>query len=490
MTFDDKKDWPIMPHTESVATPSPLSEATSEVTSEAAAEAGEMPEPDWEKVLSGASTLSRLSTISTTVGGAALRWVCATYLGAQGQSEKHALQLHDILGDLKGPIMKIAQLLSTIPGALPPAYSAALSKLHAHAPPMGWPFVRRRMAGELGPAWQQHFAHFDRAAVAAASLGQVHKATHLDGTPLAVKLQYPDMGRIMKSDLSQLKFFLSLYETVNKALETKELYEELQARLLEELDYDREAAHLKCYALIFQDHPHIHVPMTYPALSTNRLLTMTWQEGRPLTQMMTCPQETRDDIATMIFTAWYKPLYHYGVIHGDPHFGNYSFPAAGGVNLLDFGCVRFFDGAFVGSIIALYRALESQDKAALVHAYEAWGFTNLSNDLIDTLTEWAQFLYDPLLDNRVRTIDAHHQGRTGHVIAANVHKKLHAAGGVCPPKEFVLMDRAAVGMGAACMKLQAKANWHALYESLIENFEATQVDARQEKLRAAASLSS
>ncbi|MDC0344593.1 AarF/ABC1/UbiB kinase family protein [Alphaproteobacteria bacterium] len=440
-------------------------------------------DPSWEKNLSSGSNLKRFAKISSSASGTALRWMGQQYLGLSTDQSLHASQLKNLLGDLKGPLMKAAQLLSTIPGALPDEYTQELSELQSQAPPMGWPFVKRRMAGELGVDWMSRFTSFDRNASAAASLGQVHQAVHLDGSPLAIKLQYPDMQRIVSSDLKQLKLFLSLYETLNRALKTEDIFAELKERLMEELDYDREKAHLTLYQHIFEDDPHVCIPHVYPELSTPRLLTMSWLEGDHLKTLKNDPQEKRNHFAQKMFMTWYRPLYKFGVIHGDPHLGNYSFTSSGKINLLDFGCVRFFDPTFIDAIINLYRALQSQKKDEIVHAYEKWGFSNLSHDLIDALTQWAQFLYDPLLEDRERTINAHHKGRTGHDMAMAVHQKLNKSEGVRPPQEFLLMDRAAVGMGAVFMHLDARINWYQLFNSLIDDFKAEEVRQRQENLR-------
>ncbi|HYZ61599.1 MAG TPA: AarF/UbiB family protein, partial [Acetobacteraceae bacterium] len=149
--------------------------------------------------------LRRYARTSGAVGGIAARVAGAKVFGIKTDKAAHAEDLKAILGGLKGPLMKVAQILSTIPDALPAEYAAELSQLQANAPPMGWSFVRRRMAGELGPDWQSKFAAFGHEAAAAASLGQVHRATLLDGREVACKLQYPDMPSTVDADLRQLR---------------------------------------------------------------------------------------------------------------------------------------------------------------------------------------------------------------------------------------------------------------------------------------------
>src|SRR6185369_14530226 len=152
-----------------------------------------------------------------------------------------------------GPIMKVAQLLATIPDALPPEYASELIKLQSQAPPMGWAFVKRRMSAELGAHWQSKFKDFEHHPAAAASLGQVHRATARDGALLACKLQYPDMASAVEADLRQLRVIFSIRRRMDPAIDTSEIIEELSERVREELDYEREARHMALYGGIFAD---------------------------------------------------------------------------------------------------------------------------------------------------------------------------------------------------------------------------------------------
>ena len=152
--------------------------------------------------------LGRYARVGSSVGGLAVKLAGQRYLGWSLDRDKHASELKAALGGLKGPLMKAAQLISTIPDALPPEYARELAQLQANAPAMGWAFVRRRMATELGPDWQSKFASFEKEASFAASLGQVHRATLPDGIEAACKLQYPDMASAMEADLNQLKLDL------------------------------------------------------------------------------------------------------------------------------------------------------------------------------------------------------------------------------------------------------------------------------------------
>jgi predicted unusual protein kinase regulating ubiquinone biosynthesis (AarF/ABC1/UbiB family) len=445
---------------------------------------------------------ARYVRVGANVGAVAARVAGQRLLGFGADDSKNAAALAAALGGLKGPIMKVAQLMATIPEALPAEYAQELSQLQSQAPPMGPAFVRRRMMAELGPEWAARYKSFEPQPAASASLGQVHRAVGHDGRALAVKLQYPDMQSAVEADLNQLKVVFALHARMNPAVDTGEILKEVSARLREELDYELEAAHTALYALIFKDEPRIRVPEVLADLSTKRLLTMTWLEGRKLLDYKPAPLEDRNAIAQAMFKAWWYPFSHYGVIHGDPHLGNYTIfeegSAAGangalgkpaGINLLDYGCIRTFPTPFVQGVIDLYNGLLHNKRELVVHAYETWGFGGLSNELIDILSIWARFIYGPLLDDREREIaDGTTPGQYGRKEAFTVHQQLKEKGPVRVPREFVFMDRAAIGLGGVFLHLGAKLNWHNMFNATIEGFDLAQVAERQRATFAAAGV--
>ena len=439
-----------------------------------------MAERDLDRGSNVFGELRRLARTSGAVGGIAAR-LAGERMGIRTNKSAHAEDLRAVLGGLKGPLMKVAQLLSTIPDALPEEYASELANLQSNAPPMGWSFVRRRMAAELGPDWERRFASFGREASAAASLGQVHRATLADGSEVACKLQYPDMPSTVDADLRQLRVAIGIYQRMDNAIQQDEVYKELAERLREELDYGREAAHLRLYHRMLGDFPLVTVPQPVEELSTARLLTMNWVEGKTFKQRLDedPSQESRDTIARAVFGAWYRPLYGYGVIHGDPHLGNFLIRADDGLNLLDFGAIRIFRSKFVRGIIDLYHAISSDDMALAHHAYEAWGFTDLNDEKMEVLNGWARFLYEPLMQDRVRAIQETNDPQFGRAVLEKVHAGLKRTGGVMPPREFVLMDRSAVGLGSIFLRLGAKLNWCRMFHDLIDGFDEAALAERQ-----------
>lgn len=367
----------------------------------------------------------------------------------------HAESLAHALGQLRGPVVKMAQFLSTLPGVLPPDYTDALAKLQSHAPSMPPLFVKRRMATELGPHWQSCFDDFDMQPSYAASLGQVHRASLHNGQMVACKLQYPRMDHVIETDLQQLQWWLGMYNVLDGTIDHTEILKEIRSHLAQELDYTLEKQNMRLFA---EHYNHLMVvPDVVENLSTNKLLTMAWHDGRAIWD---APSEI---VAEQLFRAWYTPFYNRGWLHSDPHPGNYCFDdTCNKLVVFDFGCVRYFEPSFVQGVRNLYLAL--QRGISPIHALETWGFTHINNALVDALMLWAQILFEPLLDDRKRQLYDNLSDVQKRM--ENVYKALRVAGGVRPPREFVLMDRTALGLGGVLTRLQASLNWHRLFEEV------------------------
>jgi predicted unusual protein kinase regulating ubiquinone biosynthesis (AarF/ABC1/UbiB family) len=274
------------------------------------------------------------------------------------------------------------------------------------------------------------------------------------------------------------------------------IHGEIGDRLREELDYELEGRHMALYRHMLAGEKHVHLPEPRLDLSTKRLLTMSWIEGKPVMQMLAGKPslELRNRIAYNMFRAWYVPFYEYGVIHGDPHLGNYTVfedeaGKAAGINLLDYGCMRTFAPKFIQGVIDLYRGLLNNERALVVHAYETWGFAGLSNELIDILNIWANFIYGPMLEDRVRTIaEDRNIGMYGRREAFKVHQGLRDKGPIKVPREFVFMDRAAIGLGGVFLHLNAELNFYRLFNDTIIDADIGEVARRQKEAFAAAGV--
>lgn len=441
-------------------------------------------QPDGERNRLSARA-GRYARVGSGMGGIAAKMAANRLLGRELNTTENAAEIAAALGNLKGPIMKVAQLIATIPEAVPAEYAAELSQLQNDAPPMGKAFVKRRMVAELGRGWEQKFEAFDKEPVAAASLGQVHRARVAGMGDVAVKLQYPDMASAVEADISQLNMVFSVFKRMESAIDASEIKEEIAERVREELEYEREAKHARLYADILKDEPLVRVPSVDADLSTNRLLVLEWLEGRKLLTFKEAPEPDRNRLATAMFRAWWHPFAHYGVIHGDPHLGNYTAAtdedgSPTHLNLLDYGCIRIFPADFVQGVIDLYHGILADDRDRIMHAFQTWGFRGLTQELADILTVWARFIYGPLLDDRVRTIaDGIKPGAYGREEAFKVHQELRAKGPVTIPREFVFMDRAAIGLGSVFLHLDARLNFYRMFNEEIEAFDRDILATRQ-----------
>jgi predicted unusual protein kinase regulating ubiquinone biosynthesis (AarF/ABC1/UbiB family) len=310
------------------------------------------------------------------------------------------------------------------------------------------------------------------------------------------------MQSAVEADLQQLEWLLAIRRRLDGAIDTSEIGKEIAARVREELDYRREAKHVALYRTMLDGVGIVRVPRAWPELSTGRLLTLDWLDGTRMLAHKNDPLAVRNALATAMFTAWWFPFSRFGVIHGDPHLGNYTvFDARvegrprknvlepAGINLLDYGCIRIFPPQFVQGVVDLYHGLLHGNDELIVGAYETWGFRKLSRDLIETLNIWARFIYAPLLDDRVRTIaDGVAPGEYGRREAFRVHQALKQKGPVTVPREFVFMDRAAIGLGAVFLHLRAELNFYRLFNEAIERFSLDRVAKKQEEALASAGL--
>jgi predicted unusual protein kinase regulating ubiquinone biosynthesis (AarF/ABC1/UbiB family) len=260
-----------------------------------------------------------------------------------------AEQLFQVLGQLKGGAMKVGQALSVFEAALPEEiaspYRAALTKLQEAAPPLPVATVHAVLSDQLGPDWRAQFAAFDDRPTAAASIGQVHRATWHDGRPVAVKIQYPGAGQALLGDLKQMSRLARLFSVFVPGLDIKPLLAELTARVAEELDYELEAQHTAAFAAAYEDDPEIFVP--HVVASADRVIVTEWVEGVPLSSVIDKgTQDERDRASHLLAHFLFSGPVLAGLLHADPHPGNFRLMPDGRLGVIDFGAVnRMPDGA-------------------------------------------------------------------------------------------------------------------------------------------------
>jgi predicted unusual protein kinase regulating ubiquinone biosynthesis (AarF/ABC1/UbiB family) len=288
-----------------------------------------------------------------------------------------AEQLFTVLGELKGGAMKLGQALSVFEAALPEEsaapYREALTRLQEAAPPMAPSTVHHVLDEQFGRLWTQRFRHFDETPAAAASIGQVHRAIWADGREVAVKLQYPGAGPALMADLTQLSRLAWLFARMSPGLEVKPLLAELKERVLEELDYTLEAQSQRDFAAAYADDPEIAIPRV--VASAPKAIVTEWLDGTPLSRIIAggTPDE-RDRAGSLLALLHYSAPTRAGLLHADPHPGNFRMLADGRLGVVDFGAVARLPDGSPEPLGRLTRLALDGDGAGVMHEMRQQGF--------------------------------------------------------------------------------------------------------------------
>ena len=288
-------------------------------------------------------------------------------LGSALFSSPNARRLAARLARLRGAAMKLGQLVS-LQGedVLPPEFAQALAVLRAQATPMPTEQVRRVLGREYGKGWERRFSTFDYEPIAAASIGQVHRATTPDGRDLALKIQYPGVARSIESDVDNVAVLLRLLNLLPFDLDFGGLATEAKRQLVQEADYVSEARYLERYARLVADERALLVPGVHWDLTTPRVMAMDFVEGEPLDALGNAPPARRDAIGCILERLLFRELFEFRVMQTDPNFANYLYqPASGRVALLDFGATQRFGAAFVANFARITRSVIDGDRAAV-----------------------------------------------------------------------------------------------------------------------------
>src|SRR5690242_10547728 len=298
--------------------------------------------------------------------------------------QRTAEQLFKVLGQLKGGAMKMGQALSVFEAALPDElagpYRAALTKLQEAAPPLPAASVHKALAAELGDDWRQLFREFDDSPAAAASIGQVHRAIWSDGREVAVKVQYPGAGDALVSDLNQLGRLASLFKVVQPGLDVKPLVSELKLRVVEELDYELEASAQRAFAVAYEGDEMIYVPPV--VASSPRVLVTEWLDGTPLSAIIAGgTEEQRDAAGERLALLHFSAPPRAGLLHADPHPGNFRMLADGRLGVLDFGAVARTPDGLPEPIGRLTRLALAGDAEGVLDGLRQEGFVKPGADI-------------------------------------------------------------------------------------------------------------
>jgi predicted unusual protein kinase regulating ubiquinone biosynthesis (AarF/ABC1/UbiB family) len=370
------------------------------------------------------------------------------------------------LGHMKGVIMKAGQMLSFILDGLPPEAADALASLQSDVPPMSPAAAAGVVRAELGREPDDLFLEWSETPVAAASIGQVHRAITRDGRIVAVKVQYPGIDTALSSDLANAELLYAMFSSFSlKSLDVKALVEELRARMFDELDYRLEASCQADFAERYRGHPFIRIPDVIPELSTRRVLTSEWVDGMNFKQFMaSSTDEQRQRIAEVLFRFSQGAIYRNGVFNGDPHPGNYRFHDDGTVTFLDFGLVKRFAQGELEELLPLIDPLLDGDAEVMTERMVEVGFLAADHGLEPQhVWEYVSVPYRPYLTPVFTfTRDFTRSALTGLLDVtgpyADVMHKLQM------PSSFVILDRVVWGMSALLGQLGATNRWREILE--------------------------
>ena len=369
-----------------------------------------------------------------------------------------------VLGGMKGAIMKAGQMLSFIADGLPPEAQEALATLQADVPPMAPSLAEQVIREELGADPERLFLDWDPVPVAAASIGQVHRAVMPDGRIVAVKVQYPGVDKAIKSDLDNAEMLYGLFASFAlKNLDVKALVDELRARMADELDYRLEATCQAEFAARYEGHPFIRVPKVIPERSAQRVLTSEWVEGRRWADFLdTATQAQKDRAGEILMRFSQGSIHRFGVFNGDPHPGNYKFDDDGSVWFFDFGLVKRWSPGEFDLLTPVLDAVLAGDAAGAVDKATEAGFLPTDHDFDpDFVFEYIRGPYEPFLTDRFTytkdwtskalqtVIDI--QGRYGKLIQT-----------LNMPTSYVILDRVVWGVSALLGRLHATNNWRGI----------------------------
>jgi predicted unusual protein kinase regulating ubiquinone biosynthesis (AarF/ABC1/UbiB family) len=371
----------------------------------------------------------------------------------------------DTLGAMKGVMMKIGQMASYIDDGLSPAVRHTLARLQDSVPPMSPQLAAAVVEEELGAPPERAFARWDPQPIAAASIGQVHRAVTLDGRAVAVKVQYPGIAETIAADLRNVALLRRMLRITAPAQDVDALLSELRDRIGEELDYRREAENQRLLAAYYDGHPTIHVPGIISELSTQRMVTSELSGGSRFAELVSWPQHERDLAAETIYRFVFRSLYEVRAFNGDPHPGNYLFHGGGRVTFLDFGLVKHFTQAELQPLQQMARTIcVDHDPEAFRRSLENSGFLRPGAPLsTQAIVQHLAVFYDTIREPGPLTITGDY---ASSVVRRFFDVRSPVAEYISVPQSYVILQRINLGLFAVLGELSATANWRAIAEEI------------------------
>jgi predicted unusual protein kinase regulating ubiquinone biosynthesis (AarF/ABC1/UbiB family) len=415
----------------------------------------------------------KVGTLTTSVGGSYLWQALKRPFQSEARTERELLDAHvrnamrivERSAELKGAFMKLAQMLSMRSDLLPPAALEVLSAVQSSVPPMSPEVIRAQIERELGAPPERLFARFEPEAFAAASLGQVHRAVLPSGEEVVVKIQYPGVEDTVRQDLQNVRALLQVLARVGRdvmrqKIDPRELYLELEERLREELDYVNEARNLARFRRLFADDPEVVIPAPFPAFSSRRVLTMTALEGYPLADILApgVDRELKDWVAIKYFRVLWRQVFELGVLHTDPHPGNYLVTHHPHLCMLDLGSVRVFPEPIRAGYVDLAEAILAGDVARMSACFVRLGYLDAEDDP-EPMVRIMRIIFEPVLRDRrydprtYRPID-----RAMAVAQIGIQHRIFKT-----PGHRLFLMRALIGLESYVQQLGTVTNWHRLF---------------------------
>lgn len=376
-------------------------------------------------------------------------------------------QVFELLGGMKGVVMKLGQMASVISDALPDAYAESLRGLQQQAPPMAQHLVAEVIQNELGAPPERLFYEFSHEPVAAASIGQVHKATLFDGTPVAVKLQYPGIDVAIRADLDNAFVLYNAAKMMAPGIEPGPMVDELRARMLEELDYRLEATNQETFGAAYAGHPWVRIPAVHRELSTSRVLVSEWVSGRSFYDLLELSQEERNRIGEQLYRFWAGSVTQLRLFNGDPHPGNYFFQDDA-ICFIDFGLVKRFEQTDVDGLRDQIVALRSGEPDAVRDTMIAHGWAKPDAPIDPAQAKaLAELVNLAILRDEPFTFTREHVREVVEATMGIMGPFGEVVRHVTLPPNQVILNRIHIGLMALLARLGATANWAAIMDEYV-----------------------
>ncbi len=421
----------------------------------------------------------RVGSLTTSVGSSYLWHALKRPFQSTGKKEQELLDLHltnalrivDSSRELRGAFMKLVQMLSMRNDIFPPEVVNILSVVQSSVPPMDYNLIRAQVKTELGRYPEQLFNRFDREAFAAASLGQVHRARLKSGEDVVVKIQYPGVDETVVQDLKNLKALLHIFtliarDVLRQKFDAGEIYQEMEERLREELDYVHEANNVALFQRLFADDAEVIIPQVYPDFSSGRVLTMEFIDGYKLQDILApgVDKEVKDWVAIKYFQITWQQICEFGILHTDPHPGNYLVTYHPKLAMLDFGSVRVFPEEIRKGYHTLAKAILERDEKTMARCFVLLGYVDPGVDPVP-LVRIMYSIFESVLEDRVydpRDFDS--VGKTMEVTAIGLENRIFNA-----PGHRLFLVRALLGLDSYVHQFGTVTNWHRLFRTCLES---------------------